>query len=98
MVCFGGILKPVWINYKEGLQLMQSMQMQALSGKELEYIADSISNEDLLLKQCAATAATTQNEQVRQVCLQHIQNHTQHMDTLTQLIQQHQQYAPTSPQ
>lgn len=77
---------------------MQSMQMQALSGKELEYIADSISNEDLLLKQCAATAGTTQNAEVRQICLQHMQNHTQHMGTLTQLIQQHQQYAPTGPQ
>ncbi|WP_339316523.1 hypothetical protein [Paenibacillus sp. FSL R10-2734] len=77
---------------------MQSTQMQALSGKELEYIADSISNEDLLLKQCAATAGTTQNEQVRQICMQHMQNHTQNMATLTQLIQQHQQYAPTSPQ
>jgi len=57
---------------------MQSTQMQALSGKELEYIADSISNEDLLLKQCAATAATTQNQQVRQICMQHMQNHTKH--------------------
>ncbi|KTD84507.1 hypothetical protein [Paenibacillus etheri] len=77
---------------------MQSNQMQALSGKELEYIADTISNEDLLLKQCVATAATTQNEKVRQICMQHMQDHTQNMTTLTQLIQQHQQYAPTSPQ
>lgn len=77
---------------------MQSTQMQAISGKELEYIADSISNEDLLLKQCAATAGTTQNAQVRQICMQHMQHHTQHMTTLTDLIQQHQQFAPTSPQ
>ena len=58
---------------------MQSNQMQALTGKELEYISDSISNEDLLLKQCAATAGTTQNEQVRQICMQHMQKHTQNM-------------------
>lgn len=77
---------------------MQSQQMQALSGKELEYIADSISNEDLLIKQCAATAGTTQNEQVRQICIQHMQNHTQNLAALTQLISQHQQYAPVSPQ
>lgn len=44
---------------------MQSNQMQALSGKELEYIADSISNEDLLIKQLAATAGTTQNSAVQ---------------------------------
>lgn len=44
---------------------MQSNQMQALSGKELEYISDSISNEDLLIKQLAATAGTTQNSTVQ---------------------------------
>lgn len=44
---------------------MQSNQMQALSGKELEYITDSISNEDLLIKQLAATAGTTQNSAVQ---------------------------------
>lgn len=77
---------------------MQSMQMQALSGKELEYIADSISNEDLLIKQLAATAGTTQNSAVHQICMQHLQSHTQHMNSLTQLLQHHQQYAPTQPQ
>lgn len=77
---------------------MQSQQMQALSGKELEYIADSISNEDLLIKQLAATAGSTQNQAVRQICIQHIQSHTQHMDKLTQMLTQHQQYAPTQPQ
>ncbi|ASA20009.1 hypothetical protein [Paenibacillus donghaensis] len=77
---------------------MQSTQMQGLSGKELEYIADSISNEDLLIKQLAATVGSTQNSDVRQICMQHIQSHTQHMESLTQLLQQHQQYAPTSPQ
>ncbi|KUP20974.1 hypothetical protein [Paenibacillus sp. DMB5] len=77
---------------------MHSNQMQALSGKELEYIADSISNEDLLIKQLAATAGTTQNQTVQQICVQQIQSHTQHMNTLIQLMQQHQQYAPTQPQ
>ncbi|MHA6531495.1 hypothetical protein [Paenibacillus sp. BAC0078] len=77
---------------------MQSTQMQALSGKELEYIVDSISNEDLLLKQLAATAGTTQNSTVHQICIQQIQSHTHHMDTLVHLLHQHQQYAPTQPQ
>lgn len=77
---------------------MQSNQMQALSGKELEYIADSISNEDLLIKQLAATAGTTQNQSVHGICIQQIQSHTRHMDTLIQLLHQHQQYAPTQPQ
>ncbi|MNO52138.1 hypothetical protein D3C76_425520 [compost metagenome] len=77
---------------------MQSTQMQALSGKELEYIADSISNEDLLIKQLAATAGTTQNSTVHQICNQQIQSHTHHMGVLIQLLQQHQQYAPAQPQ
>ncbi|MEK4063604.1 MULTISPECIES: hypothetical protein [Paenibacillus] len=77
---------------------MQSNQMQALSGKEVEYIADSISNEDLLIKQLAATAGTTQNATVHQICVQQIQSHTGHMNTLVQLLEQHQQYAPTQPQ
>ncbi|MBW4085437.1 hypothetical protein [Paenibacillus sp. S150] len=77
---------------------MQSTQMQALSGKEVEYIADSISNEDLLIKQLAATAGSTQNSTVHQICTQQIQSHTQHMDALVQLLHQHQQYAPTQPQ
>lgn len=77
---------------------MQSNQMQSLSGKEVEYIADSISNEDLLIKQLAATAGSTQNTTVQQICIQQIQSHTGHMNTLVQLLEQHQQYAPTQPQ
>ncbi len=77
---------------------MHSTHMQALSGKELEYIADSISNEDLLIKQLAATAGTTQNQTVQQICVRQIQSYTQHMNSLIQLMQQHQQYAPTQPQ
>jgi hypothetical protein len=72
--------------------------MQPLTGKELEYISDSIFNEDLLIKQLAATAGATQNQAVQQICIQQIQSHTQHMSALTQLMQQHQSYAPTQPQ
>lgn len=46
---------------------MQSQQMQAISGKELSYISDSLSNENLLIKQCAATAASIQNHAIKQV-------------------------------
>lgn len=77
---------------------MQSTQMQPLTGKELDYISDSISNEDLLVKQLAATAGSTQNPTVRQICMKHIQSHSQHLDELTKLIQQHQQFAPTQLQ
>lgn len=77
---------------------MHSNQMQPLSGKELEYISDSISNEDLLIKQLAATAGSTQNNTVREICVQQIQSHTNHLNALVQLLQQHQQYAPAHPQ
>lgn len=76
---------------------MQSNQMQPISGKELEYIADSLSNEDLLTKQCAATAASTQNPMLKQILQQHIQKHEQHSNTLLSSLQQHQPLAPAQP-
>ncbi|MFD1953671.1 hypothetical protein ACFSL6_05620 [Paenibacillus thailandensis] len=72
--------------------------MQPITGKELEYIVDSMSNEDLLMKQCAALAATTGNQALRQLSLQMIQTHQQHYQTLLNSIQQHQNLAPTQPQ
>ena len=77
---------------------MQSNQMQAITGKELEYIVDSITNEDLLIKQRAATAAATQNPMIQQACQQYIRSLDHHIDLLVQAIQQHQPLAPTSPQ
>ncbi|MDR0268795.1 hypothetical protein [Paenibacillus sp.] len=77
---------------------MQSGQMKAITSKELEYIVDSISNEDLLIKQCAATAATTQNQTIKQACQQYISSLDHHMDTLIQALQQHQSMAPSQPQ
>lgn len=72
--------------------------MQPITAKELEYIVDSMSNEDLLMKQCAALAATTGNQTLRQLSLQMVHNHQQHYQTLLSSIQQHQQLAPTQPQ
>ncbi|MGN7358293.1 hypothetical protein ACTHPF_14315 [Paenibacillus sp. SAF-054] len=77
---------------------MQSGQMQPITSKELEYIVDSISNEDLLIKQCAATASVTQNPAVQQALHQYIRSMDHHLDTLVQALQQHQPLAPTQPQ
>ncbi|GIP27990.1 hypothetical protein J23TS9_31200 [Paenibacillus sp. J23TS9] len=77
---------------------MQSGQMQAITGKELEYIVDSISNEDLLIKQCAATAATSQNPTIQQACQQYIRSMDHHLEMLVQALQQHQSLAPNQPQ
>lgn len=77
---------------------MQHAQIQALSPKELNYIADSISNEELLIKQCAATASTTQIAQVQQALNQYVRSHEQHLSTLTAALHQHQSIAPAQPQ
>jgi len=72
--------------------------MQPISAKELEYLVDSMSNEDLLMKQCAVAAATVSNQALRQQCMQLQQTHQQHYDMLMQALAQHQQLAPTQPQ
>lgn len=72
--------------------------LQPITGKELEYIADSMSNEDLMIKQCTAGAAECSNPQIKQVLDHQAQVHTQHYQTLLSLLQQHQPLAPTQPQ
>ncbi|NUU79978.1 hypothetical protein [Paenibacillus xylanilyticus] len=77
---------------------MQNTQMQALSPKELNYIADSISNEEMLIKQCAATASISHNPQIQQALNQYVHTHEQHLSTLVNVLQQHQSIAPTQAQ
>ncbi|MCC3374877.1 spore coat protein [Cohnella sp. REN36] len=72
--------------------------LQPITAKELEYIADSMSNEDLLIKQCTAAAMQCTNPQVKQVLDHQAQVHTQHYQTLLSMLQQHQPLAPTQPQ
>lgn len=71
--------------------------MQPLTAKELEYIADSMSNEDLLIKQCVAAATSVQNPSLRQTAMQMAQRHQQHYNYLYSVLQQHSQLAPTQP-
>lgn len=68
--------------------------MQPLTTKELEYIADSMSNEDLLIKQCIAAASQTQTPHAQQLCSQLADRHMQHYGHLMQVLQQHAQVAP----
>lgn len=77
---------------------MQSTQMQPLTTKELNYISDSITNENLLIKQCAVTAASTQNSIIQQACISYIHSLDNHVDQLVQSLQQHQQLAPAQVQ
>lgn len=74
------------------------MGMQPLTSKEVEYIVDSLSNEDLLLKQCAATAASSSTPGNVQALTSMIHAHQQHMNVLLNALQQHVQLAPTQPQ
>ncbi|WP_219836611.1 hypothetical protein [Paenibacillus sp. R14(2021)] len=70
----------------------------AMTAKELEYIADSMSNEDLLLKQCTVAAATVQNPEIKQTVNQFKDKHNQHYQTLLSMMEQHRTMAPTQPQ
>jgi hypothetical protein len=70
----------------------------AMTAKELEYIADSMSNEDLLLKQCAVASATVQNPAIKQTVDRFMNKHMQHYQTLLAMMEQHRTTAPTQPQ
>ncbi|MGO4543357.1 hypothetical protein AB4Z29_00975 [Paenibacillus sp. 2TAB23] len=72
--------------------------IQPMTGKELEYIADSMSNEDAQIKSCAALAATGTTPALKSLATQMIQTHQQHYDSLLHAISHHQQMAPTQPQ
>ncbi|MFD0588452.1 hypothetical protein ACFQZE_10600 [Paenibacillus sp. GCM10027627] len=72
--------------------------LQPLTAKELEYIADSMSNEDLLIKQNAALVSIGTTPALRELSTQFIQLHQQHYDSLLHAISHHQQIAPTQPQ
>ncbi|RCX17433.1 hypothetical protein DFP94_109158 [Fontibacillus phaseoli] len=77
---------------------MNHMQMKPLSGKEVNYIADSVANEDMLIKMCAAAAAVSTNSQLGQAITEHMLVHEHHMHTLIDALKQHQQLAPTQAQ
>ncbi|MFN7252700.1 MAG: hypothetical protein ACK4M9_18295 [Anaerobacillus sp.] len=72
--------------------------MQPLTTKEMEYIVDSMSNEDLLIKQCIATMSQTQNPAVKNLCQQSLATHQQHYNQLLQSLQQHLTVAPMNQQ
>jgi len=72
--------------------------MKPMTGKELEYITDSMSNEDLLMKQCTVVATATNNQALRSLANQMIQTHQQHYSTLLQAIHEHENIAPAQPQ
>ncbi|MNN40858.1 hypothetical protein D3C81_1549470 [compost metagenome] len=75
---------------------MNHMQMLPLSNKELNYIADSIANEEALIKLCTAAATVCSNTQIGQELKEHIQCHEKHMQNLINCLQQHQPLASST--
>ncbi|KPV43362.1 hypothetical protein [Alicyclobacillus ferrooxydans] len=72
--------------------------MQPLTSKELDYIADSLNNEDLLIKRCATVASQAQSQVVKNLCNQLVQQHMQNYTQIQNMLQQHSNLAPTQPQ
>ncbi|USB34196.1 hypothetical protein [Paenibacillus sp. YPG26] len=77
---------------------MNQSPLQPLTTKELNYIADSIMNEDLLIKQSAAAAAVSQNSNIQQALSKYIHAHQQHLQLLTDALKDHQSIAPSQVQ
>ncbi|MEF2966919.1 hypothetical protein V3851_13840 [Paenibacillus sp. M1] len=69
-------------------------QMKPLSGKEVNYIADSVANEDMMIRMCAAASAVCTNAQLAGAISDHLRVHEQHMHMLVDALKQHQQLAP----
>ncbi|WML50055.1 hypothetical protein RCG23_09515 [Neobacillus sp. PS3-34] len=68
--------------------------VQPLTAKELEYIVDSMSNEDLLIKQTVVALSHSQTPAVQQLFNQLSQQHKQHYQQLLTTLQQHAPLAP----
>lgn len=69
--------------------------MKPLTQKEMNYIADSLSNEDLLAKQCTVAAAEATTPAVKQFCTSAAQRHQQHYAQLLSVLEQHASVAPS---
>ena len=67
---------------------------QPLTTKEVEYIVDSMSNEDLLVKQAIVSLSHSQTPAVQQLFQQLSQQHQQHYQQLLTSLQQHAPLAP----
>ncbi|WP_068776841.1 hypothetical protein [Paenibacillus sp. FJAT-26967] len=72
--------------------------MQPITAKELEYIADSMSNEDLLIKQSINALVSSQNPAIQQFAQHSVQRHQHHYSQLMNALHQHINLAPTQPQ
>ena len=68
--------------------------MQPMSSKELEYVIDSISNEDLLLRQTAAVVTLSTHPALKSCCESMVKTHQDNYNILMKSIEQHQAVAP----
>ncbi|MDP9727226.1 hypothetical protein ACOJUR_12695 [Alicyclobacillus tolerans] len=72
--------------------------MQPLTAKELEYIVDSMSNEDLLLKQSVIATGQAKSQVLQNFCNQLQDRHARHYQHLLDVLQQHAPLAPSQSQ
>lgn len=68
--------------------------MQQMTCKELEYAIDSMSNEDLILKQATLVLSQSTHPELTSCCQQIIQNHQASYKTLLSSVEQHYSAAP----
>lgn len=61
---------------------------QAISGKELAYITDSLKNEELLTKLCVQGAVECHSQSLKQTLSQLSQERLQNISTLINTLQQ----------
>ena len=71
--------------------------MQQMTNKELEYVIDSMSNEDMLLRQSTAVVSSATHPELKSACQSMIQQHLSNYQTLLKSIEQHQTLAPQNP-
>lgn len=67
--------------------------MQPLSTKELNYIADLLGAEEMLIKTCVAASAVTRQGETQQFLHHAVQAHQRRYDELSHLLSQHENLA-----
>ena len=77
---------------------MVQQQQQPLTSKEMSYLCDSMSNEDIITKQCVSVIQDTQNQTVKNELNQIVQKNQQHYNDLLSTLQNHVSIAPSQPQ
>ncbi|MFC7749673.1 hypothetical protein ACFQWB_06935 [Paenibacillus thermoaerophilus] len=77
------------------MQTQSQSGSQPLTSKETEYVVDSMSNEESIVKHLAVIAATAQQPDIRQLCSNLLATHQQHFQSLSAHLQHKRAQAPS---